>query len=368
MITEKLPSGNYRFAMWYTDELTGKRKRVSVTRAKNTQAVRREAEQALNDRIRRINSGAPTELTFGELCDLFVLARKPFWKAGTLRRYSYSLKALCGALGADSRADKLTARHVMAALSEKKAVTANELLRSFKTVIKWAYRNDYVTTVEWLNKLERFPEPTTKEKNKEKYMERQELTKLLPELKVDINRLMVQFLALSGLRIGEALALQKDDVDLSARVIRVSKTLDLETGIISEGAKTYSSNREVFMQQELFELVKDIRKYMTEMAMKCGFRTSFFFSDFEGRPLQYARLNNYFKENCRRVLGRSLSLHSLRHTHTSLMFEAGASLEAVSLRLGHADSRITKEIYLHITEKKREQYNAQIDNIRLLVP
>lgn len=366
MITEQLPSGNYRFAMWYIEDLTGKRKRVSVTRPKNTQAVRREAEQTLNERIRRINSGTSSELTFSELCDLFILARKPFWKAGTSRRYRYSLKALCEALGADSRPDKLTARHVMAALSVKKAVTANELLRSFKTVMMWAYRNDYISSVEWLNKLERFPDHTAREKNAEKYLERDELLRLLPELQVELNRYVIAFLALSGLRIGEALALQKDDV--SGRYIHVNKTLDLETGEISEGAKTYSSNREVFMQQELYDLVRDIRKYMTRMSLQCGFRTSFFFSDFDGRPLQYARLNNYFKENCRRILGRSLSLHSLRHTHTSLMFEAGATLEAVSLRLGHSDSRITKEIYLHITERKREEYDRQMDQIRLLVP
>lgn len=366
MIIEQLKSGNYRFAMWYTEELTGKRKRVSVTRSKNTQAVRREAEQALNDRIRKINAGASAEMTFGELCEAFKTARTPFWKAGTLRRYTYSLKALCGALGADSRPDKLTARHVMAALGTMKAVTANELLRSFKTVMRWAYRNDYVPSVEWLEKLERFPDHTAREKNAEKYLERDELMQLLPELKVDLNRYVIAFLALSGLRIGEALALQKDD--FNGRMISVTKTLDLEKGEISEGAKTYASNREVYMQQELYELVKEIRKYMTRMSLACGFRSSFFFSDFDGRPLQYARLNNYFKENCRRVLGRSLSLHSLRHTHTSLMFEAGASLEAVSQRLGHADSRITKEIYLHITSKKREQYNAEFEGIRLLVP
>ena len=77
-------------------------------------------------------------------------------------------------------------------------------------------------------------------------------------------------------------------------------------------------------------------------------------------------MNKYFRENCVRILGRPLSLHSLRHTHTSLMFEAGASLDAVSLRLGHSDSRITRDIYLHLTEKKKEEYDNQFRNVRIL--
>ena len=263
---------------------------------------------------------------------------------------------------------KLSAHYVQQRFtaSGKNPTTLNEMLRSFKTLMTWAYRNDYIASVEWLRKLERYPEPTTREKNAEKFLERNELTVLLPELKVDVNRYLITFLALSGLRVGEALALTKDDVDLTARLIHVTKTRDAVTGEVQDGAKTYMSNRSVYIQDELLDLCREISLYMKRMALACGFRTSLFFSDFDGRPLQYDTLNKYFRENCERVLHRRLTLHSLRHTHASLMFEGGASLDAVSLRLGHSDSRITKEIYLHVTEKLREQYNQTFDTIRIL--
>jgi integrase len=369
MYSEKLKNGHFRHQIAFVEERTGKRRKVSVVTDKNTQKARREAERLLNEKVCAINAGCGSDdATLREVAEAFLKARADVWRPGTYNRYTFSIKALCGALGADSRVAKLTARYVMQSIRDAKprAATRNELLRSFKTIMRWAYRNDFVASVEWLGKLEKFPEPPIKEKNARKYLERDELAALLPELRVDLNRYLIAFLALSGLRIGEALALQKEDVDLDTRQIAVTKTLNLRKRTIIEGAKTYTSNRSVFIQDELLDLVRDIRKYMTEMALACGFRSSFFFSDFSGRPLPYDRVNKYFRENCERVIGRSLSLHSLRHTHTSLMFEAGASLDAVSLRLGHADSRITKEIYLHITEKKRAEYDEQFRQIKIL--
>ncbi|MBO0995678.1 tyrosine-type recombinase/integrase [Bacillus sp. SD088] len=49
-------------------------------------------------------------------------------------------------------------------------------------------------------------------------------------------------------------------------------------------------------------------------------------------------------------LNESLTPHSLRHTHTSLLAEAEASLESIMERLGHSDDDITKKVYLHTTE------------------
>lgn len=369
MYTEQLPSGKYRHQITFKEERTGKKKKVSITTDRNTDRARREAEQELNARIREINGAVDaSDLRLGTLTEYFLEARKPFWRVATLRRYEFSMKCIRTVLGADSLVNKLTAHYIQQqfAASGKNTTTLNEMLRSFKTLMTWAYRNDYISSVDFLRKLERYPEPTAREKNAEKYLERDELAVLLPELKIDVNRLLITFLALSGLRVGEALALNKSDVDLQARLIHVTKTRDAVTGEVQDGAKTYASNRSVYIQDELLTLCRDILKYMTRMSLACGFRSDLFFCDFDGRPLQYDTLNKYFRENCERVLHRRLTLHSLRHTHASLMFEGGASLDAVSLRLGHSDSRITKEIYLHVTEKLREKYNQQFDRIKIL--
>lgn len=366
MYIEQLPSGHFRYQMTFTEERTGKRKRVSCTLPKNTEKAQREAREILARKIAEVNANyEDAPLTLSEAFTAYLEANAGIWRSSTLRRNSRASRALIRDLGSDTLIGKLTARYVLSHITGNNT-TKNENMVRLKAFLRWCYDTDRIEDITWIQKLKPFPEPSKKAKNREKYLEKDELLKLLPELKVDIDRYVIAFLALSGLRIGETLCLTKDDVDLSERVIHVTKTVDHATGEVQEGAKTLTSMRDVYIQDELLELCKDIRKYMTEMSLRCGFRTELFFSDFDGKPLQYWRVNKYFAENCERVIGRRLSLHSLRHTHASLMFEGGSTLEAVSLRLGHSDSRVTKEIYLHITERLKEKYNQTFDRIRIL--
>lgn len=51
---------------------------------------------------------------------------------------------------------------------------------------------------------------------------------------------------------------------------------------------------------------------------------------------------------------KRVSPHGLRHTHCSLLFEAGASIKEVQDRLGHSDVKTTLDIYTHVTKKAKE--------------
>lgn len=50
-----------------------------------------------------------------------------------------------------------------------------------------------------------------------------------------------------------------------------------------------------------------------------------------------------------------ITIHGLRHTHASLLFEAGASIKEVQERLGHSDIQMTMNIYTHVTDQVKEQ-------------
>ncbi len=54
-------------------------------------------------------------------------------------------------------------------------------------------------------------------------------------------------------------------------------------------------------------------------------------------------------------LNEALTPHSLRHTHTSLLAEAGVSPEQIMDRLGHTDDQITKNVYLHVTQEMKKE-------------
>ncbi|GGJ76505.1 hypothetical protein GCM10007111_42640 [Virgibacillus kapii] len=62
-------------------------------------------------------------------------------------------------------------------------------------------------------------------------------------------------------------------------------------------------------------------------------------------------------------LNLNLTPHSLRHTHTSLLSEAGVSIERIMERLGHSNDEITKQIYLHITDAVRKRDSEMFGNL-----
>jgi len=56
----------------------------------------------------------------------------------------------------------------------------------------------------------------------------------------------------------------------------------------------------------------------------------------------------------------------MRHTHVALMAEQFIPLEVISRRLGHANSKITREIYFHVTDKMKEHDNQLIRSVKIL--
>ena len=84
-----------------------------------------------------------------------------------------------------------------------------------------------------------------------------------------------------------------------------------------------------------------------------------------GTYIHYYSYNKYLRENSKRVLGRAITPHALRHTHASLLLEQGISIDTISRRLGHENSKVTKEIYLHVTKKLTEKDNEQIAKVSI---
>ena len=92
--------------------------------------------------------------------------------------------------------------------------------------------------------------------------------------------------------------------------------------------------------------------------------TPLFFAP-NGRTASYDAYLKYLREVSERVLGRRIVPHTLRHTHASLLAEQEVPLEQITRRLGHEDSKITREIYIHITERRKKKENEKLRKIAL---
>lgn len=52
---------------------------------------------------------------------------------------------------------------------------------------------------------------------------------------------------------------------------------------------------------------------------------------------------------------KKIRFHDLRHTHATLLLEAGAGLKEVQDRLGHASIKTTGDVYAHVTKEIQEK-------------
>ena len=176
-------------------------------------------------------------------------------------------------------------------------------------------------------------------------------------------KLLTEFLTLSGMRIGEVIAL--DNTDVWGKNIRVTKTYDSNNNITTK-PKTLSSKREVYIQAELKDCINRILDYCKDQSEMFGYESDIFFPDTNGERLSYYAYAKYLKETAEKFLDRRVTPHVLRHTHCSMLAAAGFPLEAISARLGHEDSHITKAIYLHRMEELKEKENKQLDSFSLI--
>lgn len=369
MWIEETKSGKFKFTEQYIDYMTGKKKRVSITLPKNTAAARKTAASILVKMIDEKQSVPPKkeDLTLEQLIDKYREYQKISVKASTYKRNYFACETLKRMLGKDTLINKLTANYIKDCFirSGKENSTLNEHRTRLFAMLHWAYENDYLDKIDFLHKVKPFKDRSRKEKIQDKYLEPEDIALLLDEMQNEKWCLLTEFLLLSGLRIGEAIALENSDIDFENHVIHVTKNFDLLNGIVTT-PKTLCSIRNVYMQHELEKLCKNILMYTKLDSMASGYRTKLFISSKNGTYICYGSYNKYLRENSQRILNRSVTPHALRHTHASLLLAQGISVDTISRRLGHENSKITREIYLHVTEKLIEKDNEQIKSVHII--
>lgn len=366
MYEEVLSNGKCKYRMPYIDILTNKSKTVSIVMDKQSSSNYKIAKRHLEDRINEIlEERGATDITLGRLISLYLDEKAHTLKKSTLKRNKATLGRLCAWMGEDILVNNLTVPFVRMIILDhsEENHTYNEYLTRFKSLLSWAYINDYLEDRKIIDKLQPLPD-NKKSRIQDKYLERDELKKLLDASEgVPHWHYVIHFMALSGLRVGEVIALKDKDID--SEYIHVTKTYQVTTGEVST-PKTEESNRDVFVRDELKVLIKDIRKWMRSYIFENGIRTDLFICSIHGSHLQYYSFNKYLSELSLRVLGRKVTTHALRHTAASLLIADGVPLEVVSRMLGHEDSKITKEIYFHVTKTLRDADNAALKDAKVL--
>ncbi|HAK1102666.1 TPA: site-specific integrase, partial [Listeria monocytogenes] len=183
---------------------------------------------------------------------------------------------------------------------------------------------------------------------KAKFLNQFEVQVLLKELnlKEDINwDWFILLIIKTGLRFSEALALTPSDFDFSTQKISINKTWDYKmvTGSF-QPTKNESSNRKIQIDWQLAMQFSQLIK------MKDSDKPIFVKS-----RVFNSTINNRLKVLCQNANIPTITIHSLRHTHASLLLFAGVSIASVANRLGHSSMTTTQETYLHIIQELENQ-------------
>lgn len=199
-----------------------------------------------------------------------------------------------------------------------------------------------------------------------KYFEKQELKLLLNTIRFrgdsQDHRITI-ILAYTGMRIGETAALNTTDyIEDPDTMFSITKTLanHCSKNYVIGPPKTTTSIRRVMVGSTVIKAIKDQLKWREQMIKdeRIVHNANFLFwsRKFPGYPMSVAAYEERFKKYLKMAgLPESLTPHSLRHTHVSLLAEAGVPLPVIQERLGHQDDDVTERIYLHVTKGQRKQ-------------
>lgn len=391
-------------------KVDGKRKK----KEKGGFRTKKEAEQALAAALTEYNNAGmvfePSEITVSDYLDQwYELYCKPNLKYNTQVLYlrtieghikpkfgSYKLKVLNPAVlqeyANNLKLNGYSRRHIMG------------ILTMFQSALDYA--------IEPLHYISQNPMKSVKTPKVEK-KPRERIILTMEEWNTIIDHfrgtryyipLMIGFY--TGLRISEAFALTWDDIDLKNKTLSVNKQIvkrnfgaDVRKVVEKQGKreqrsswyfttpKTQSSTRTIPFGDTLYSALKQEKARQLENELKYGeYYTIHVLKkeiDEKGNgmwrivpvqkcvesQLQRTRLiciteNGQYTSTdtfkvCSRTIHHELQIafdyHSLRHTHATMLIEAGANVKNVQARLGHSNIQTTLQTYVHDTEKMGEQ-------------
>ncbi|MBG9987867.1 site-specific integrase [Aerococcaceae bacterium DSM 111176] len=185
----------------------------------------------------------------------------------------------------------------------------------------------------------------------------------LHEADIDYTaKAMLHLICETGMRKGETMALYWEDIDFQQGTVNIYKTAgeteegyDVQDG---EEAKTRAGNRLIEIDSKTLQILKTQQIEQKKLLFMHGLKPNkgseqLVFCNEKNQPLYGEYPNHYMDKVVTANALRRIKVHELRHTHCSILFEAGYEVKEVQDRIGHEDYKTTLDIYTHVSEKKK---------------
>lgn len=375
---------------YYTIDLgrkpNGERDQVT----KGGHKTKKEAEAAASRALTEREDGTyvrPTKASFDEFCEKWMeIYEASGVKNGSIRTRKTrmnKLKKYFGALKLSGITRSMYQDMLLALRNEENL--ANETIISTHATGKLIFRSAVElglikidpTQYAKVPRVRKTVEDIESGKHIPKYLEKEELSKFLETAKeheTDFDYAFFMMLAYTGLRIGELLVLRWSDVDMDNMMINITKTYDNE----SNNTRAYKlAPPKTEAGERIIDFDEVVKKVLEEQAAKLKpykmrFRKTYYDKDYIFPNINkypgYPNTQKHYEKRMEGLLKLAglpdhYTPHSLRHTHTTLLAEAGATLAEIMERLGHKDDKTTRLVYLHVTKEMKRGTSKKFSDL-----
>lgn len=174
--------------------------------------------------------------------------------------------------------------------------------------------------------------------------------------RVEFKKLFFHVLAYTGARNGEILALDWNDVDFENKTLSISKTLNNYMEIEST-PKTVSSIRILTLDEATVQKLRVWKAFQGRARLQMGLKKAVLVCEnlMTQKPFSPVSLRQFLQSRCERLDIPYIGLHGFRHTHASLLLNAGVGYKEIQQRLGHESIEITMNTYSHLYQETKEE-------------
>lgn len=161
----------------------------------------------------------------------------------------------------------------------------------------------------------------------------------------------IAFMLETGIRVGEALALQWSDVLWQRKAISINKTLihmdSNAHALVQHSPKSAASKRIIPLSTEALHILNTIEK-----------NGSYVFNPNDTAPLSYKVLRKNVKAACKAANIPYKGMHVFRHTFATNCYYRGCDVKILSKLLGHSSVTVTYNTYIHLFGDALEEMRA----------
>ena len=358
------------------DSITGKKVKTTIT-GRTKKEVKAKAQQAQSN----FKANGSTVFkrvkvtTYRELTDLWLENYQMTVKPQTLVSTRQFLKNHILPVFGDMQLDKIHIAHIQSWVNKLafKIVNYGVAASINKRILQYGVSMQLIPFNPAREVI--LPRPQKAGANRIKFIDKEDLKTFLDYMErlaptaynYYYDSVLYKLLLATGCRYGEAVALEWSDIDFDSATISITKTYNRIVKQVGT-PKSKAGIRTISIDNKTILMLKQYRNRQRQAFMEIGSPAPalVFSTTVSQYPNSDARTKS-LRYRCKEAGIPQFTFHAFRHTHASLLLNAGISYKELQHRLGHATLAMTMDTYSHLSKEKEKEavlyYEKALQNL-----